>query len=79
MKLKIIKTTKDYDASPEWVDEMFYKKVKPNSEEDGSLQIMLLLFKIGKPTRMEIVTLEEAHTPMANCSTYFRARIDSLL
>lgn len=44
MKLKIIKK-KDYLASLEWLDEMFDKKVKPNSEEGDSLQIMLLLVK----------------------------------
>ncbi len=45
MKLRPIKTNKDYEACLEWVDAMFDKKVKPNSEEGEQLQIALLLIK----------------------------------
>lgn len=45
MELKIIKTKKQYEDYLLWIDEMFDKKVKPNSEEDERLQIVLLLIK----------------------------------
>ncbi len=45
MKLKIIKTKKEYNAWLDWVDEMFDKKVKLNSAEGEQVQIALLLIK----------------------------------
>ncbi|MDQ3681455.1 MAG: transcriptional regulator [Bacteroidota bacterium] len=45
MKLKPIKTKKDYEAYLDWVDELFDKKVKLNSSEGEELQIALLLIK----------------------------------
>ena len=45
MKLKIIKTKKEYDLYLDWVDELFEKKVKPDSPEGEHLQIALLLIK----------------------------------
>ena len=45
MKLKPIKSKKEYDALLEWVDEMFDRKVKANTPEGGQLQIALLLIK----------------------------------
>jgi len=45
MKLKIIKTKKDYDDSLNWVDKMFDKKAKLNTPEGEKLQIALLLIK----------------------------------
>jgi len=45
MKLKIIKTKKEYNAYLNWVDEMFDKKVKPGSAEGEDLQVALLLIK----------------------------------
>ena len=45
MKLKPIKSKKEYDAILEWVDEMFDRKVKANTPEGGQLQIALLLIK----------------------------------
>lgn len=45
MELKIIKTKKDYQAYLDWVDEMFDKKVKPNTPEGEKLQVALLLIK----------------------------------
>ena len=43
MKLKIIKTKKEYNAYLNWVDEMFDNKVKPGRVEGGDLQVALLL------------------------------------
>ena len=45
MELKIIKTKKQYEEYLSWVDEMFEKKVKLNSEEGEKLQVALLLIK----------------------------------
>ena len=45
MELKIIKTKKRYEDYLHWIDEMFDKKVKPNTEEGDKLQIVLLLIK----------------------------------
>ena len=45
MQLKIIKTKKEYDLYLDWVDELFGKKVKPDSPEGEHLQIALLLIK----------------------------------
>ena len=45
MKLKAIKTKKEYEAYLNWVDELFDKKVKPNSTEGEQLQVALLLIK----------------------------------
>ena len=45
MKLKIIKTKKDYEDCLKWVDKMFDKKTKINTHEGEKLQIILLLIK----------------------------------
>jgi len=45
MKLKIIKTKKEYEAYLNWVDGMFDKKVKPDTPEGDTLQVALLLIK----------------------------------
>jgi HTH-type transcriptional regulator/antitoxin HigA len=45
MKLKPIKSKKDYDAYLEWVDSLFDKKVKPNSPDGESLQVAFLLIR----------------------------------
>lgn len=45
MELKIIKTRKEHQAYLNWVDEMFDKKVKPNTSEGEKLQVALLLIK----------------------------------
>lgn len=45
MKLKPIKTKKDYEAYLNWVDEMFDKKVKPNTPAGETLEVALLLIK----------------------------------
>jgi HTH-type transcriptional regulator / antitoxin HigA len=45
MKLKTIKNKKEYQACLDWVDGMFDKNIKPDSEEGEKVQIMLLLIK----------------------------------
>jgi HTH-type transcriptional regulator / antitoxin HigA len=45
MKLKVITSKREYEASLEWVDEMFDKKVKPASPDGEKLQVMLILIK----------------------------------
>lgn len=45
MKLKPIKSKKDYSIFLGWVDELFDKKVSLNSPEGEALQIALLLIK----------------------------------
>lgn len=45
MKLKPIKSKKDYEMYLDWVDKMFDKKVKPNSPEGETLQVALMLIK----------------------------------
>jgi HTH-type transcriptional regulator/antitoxin HigA len=45
MKLKPIKTRKEYEAGLKWADSLFEKKVKPNSPQGESLEVLLLLIK----------------------------------
>lgn len=45
MELKVIKTKKQYEAYLNWVDEMFNKKIKPNTAEGNKLEVALLLIK----------------------------------
>ena len=45
MRLKMIKSKKEYQTTLEWVDKMFDKKIKPNSPEGEILQVTLLLIK----------------------------------
>ncbi len=45
MKLKPIKSKKDYELLLDHVDGLFDRKVKPNSSEGEQLQIALLLIK----------------------------------
>ena len=45
MKLKSLKTKKDYESLLAWVDQLFDKKVKADSPEGEQLQIALLLIK----------------------------------
>ena len=42
MKIKIIKTLKDYDALLLLIDNMFDKKIKPDTKEGKQLQIALI-------------------------------------
>ena len=45
MEAKKIKTEKEYDTHLDWVDEMFDKKIKPDTPEGKNLQKILLLIK----------------------------------
>jgi HTH-type transcriptional regulator / antitoxin HigA len=45
MKLKPIKTIKDYETYLEWIDQQFDKKVGPNSPEGKILKKALALIK----------------------------------
>lgn len=45
MKLKPVRSKKDYELYLNWVDKMFNKKVKPNSPEGETLQVVLMLIK----------------------------------
>ncbi len=45
MNLKIIASKKEYQLYLDWADEMFDKKVSPDSPEGEKLQIVLLLIK----------------------------------
>jgi len=45
IELKIINTRKEYQASFNWRDEIFDKKVKPSSATGEKLQLALLLMK----------------------------------
>ena len=54
MTLKVIKTKKEYEAYLNWVDELFDKKISPESEEGEKLQVALLLIK----------QYEDAHFPI---------------
>ena len=45
MKLRIIKSKKQYKEYLNWVDKMFDKKVEPNTREGEKLQVALLLIK----------------------------------
>jgi HTH-type transcriptional regulator/antitoxin HigA len=45
MRLKPIKSKKDYETYLGWVDKLFNKKVKINSPEGELLQVVLVLIK----------------------------------
>jgi len=45
MNLKIISSKKEYQLYLDWADDMFDKKVSPDSPEGEKLQIVLLLIK----------------------------------
>ena len=54
MKLKVIKTKKEYQAYLDWVDALFDKKVAPNSSEGEVLQVSLLLIKQYEDTHYPV-------------------------
>jgi HTH-type transcriptional regulator / antitoxin HigA len=74
MKLKPIKTKKDYQNYLDWVDELFDKKVKPNSPDGEQLQVALLLIKqyedvhypIPTPDPIEAIKLKMAEKGLKN-------------
>src|ERR1039458_8275844 len=45
MKLKPIKTEKEYNNYLDWADKMFDEKISPSSPKGQDLQIILLLIK----------------------------------
>jgi HTH-type transcriptional regulator / antitoxin HigA len=74
MKLKPIKTKKEYEAYLDWVDKLFDKKIKPNSPEGEELQVALLLIKqyederypIPTPDPIEAIKLKMAEKGLKN-------------
>ncbi len=54
MELKVIKTKKEYQAYLDWVDELFDKKVAPNTPQGEKLQVALLLIKQYEDTHYPI-------------------------
>ncbi len=56
MKLKPIKTNKEYETYLEWVDKQFEKKVKRNSPDGENLQVVLLLIKEFEDKNYQIPT-----------------------
>jgi HTH-type transcriptional regulator/antitoxin HigA len=74
MKLKPIKSKKEYEAFLDWVDELFDKKTKPTSPEGEELQVALLLIKqyedehypIPTPDPIEAIKLKMAEKGLKN-------------
>ena len=64
MKLKVIKTKKDYEAALEWVDQSFDRKVKINSTAGEDVQVALLLIK----------QYEDAHYPIPMSDPIYRCQ-----
>ena len=66
MKLKPIKTKKEYEAFLNWVDELFDKKVKASTFQGEELQVVLLLIKqyedehfpIPKPDPLQAIKIK---------------------
>ena len=56
MKLKPIKTQKEYEAQLALVDTMFDRNVKPNSPQGEDLQVVLLLIKAYEDKNFSIPT-----------------------
>ena len=74
MKLKIIKTKKEYEDCLSWVDKMFDKKTKINTPEGEKLQIALLLIKqyedinypIPTPDPIEVIKMKMIEKGLKN-------------
>lgn len=66
MKLKPIKTKKEYEAFLDWVDILFDKKVKASTSQGEELQVVLLLIKqyedehfpIPKPDPLQAIKIK---------------------
>lgn len=54
MTLKVIKTKKEYKAYLNWVDNLFDKRISPESREGEKLQVALLLIKEYEDTHFSI-------------------------
>jgi HTH-type transcriptional regulator / antitoxin HigA len=74
MKLRPIKSKKDYEGYLEWVDGLFDKKVKANSPDGESLQVALLLIKdyedkhypVPLPDPIEVIKLKMQERGLKN-------------
>ncbi|MFM9839604.1 MAG: type II toxin-antitoxin system HigA family antitoxin [Cyclobacteriaceae bacterium] len=74
MKLKQIKTNSEYETYLEWVDKQFEKKVKRNSPEGETLQVVLLLIKeyedknypIPMPSPIEAIKIKMEENGLRN-------------
>ncbi len=74
MKLKTVKTKKEYENYLTWVDEMFEKKIKPNSAEGEDLQVVLLLiqeyedknYAIPVPDAIEAIKIKMSEKGLKN-------------
>jgi HTH-type transcriptional regulator/antitoxin HigA len=74
MKLKIIRTNREYQQYLGWVDEMFDQKVKPGTPEGELLEIALLLIKqyedlhypVPKPDPVEAIKSKMMDLGMKN-------------
>jgi len=74
MDIKVITTKKQYQQYLDWVDEMFDKKVSPESVEGETLQVVLLLIKqyedlhctIPKPDPIEAIKAKMAELGLKN-------------
>jgi len=54
MTLKVIKTKREYLSYLDWVDNLFDKKVAPNSPEGEELQVALVLIKQYEDTHFPV-------------------------
>lgn len=74
MELKIIKTKSQYEKTLSWIDEMFDKKVKPNTPDGEKLQIALLVVKkyedisypIPYPNAIDVIKLKMEELGLKN-------------
>ena len=74
MELKIIKTKSQYEKTLSWIDEMFDKKVKPNTPDGEKLQIALLVVKkyedinypIPYPDAIDVIKLKMEELGLKN-------------
>ena len=83
MKLKIIGSENEYRQYLSWVDEMFDKKVSPETSDGEILQVVLLLIKqyedqhypIPKPDPIDAIKSKMVDLGLKN--TYFIGKIGS--
>ena len=83
MKLKLIGSKKEYQQCLDWADEMFDKKVSPDSPEGEKLQVVLLLIKqyedqhypVPKPDPIDAIKSKMADLGLKN--KYFVGKVGS--
>jgi HTH-type transcriptional regulator/antitoxin HigA len=74
MELSVIKNKTQYEAYLEWIDEMFDKKVSPNSANGKKVEVALLLikqyedehFSIPYPNPLETIKLKMTELGLKN-------------